>query len=153
MTRWTPEALAQFRQRVPIVGTANAQDSPTKQDYVDVEYFGPIEEILEIERRLAQPDPYRLIRRCRQQRLPLPVAEYAFAAPARKWRADYAWPERLIIVEVDGAAWVQGRHTRGAGFIADQRKLNFAAKLGYRVLRYTPDRLDECIADLRVVFR
>lgn len=94
---------------------------------------------------------YPLVGLCRAAGLPEPVPEYRFHA-ARKWRADYAWPLRLVIVEIDGGVWTQGRHTRGAGVIADQRKLNAAALLGYRVLRYTPDRLMECVADLRIMF-
>ena len=94
---------------------------------------------------------YPLVGLCLAAGLPEPVPEYRFHA-ARKWRADYAWPLRLVIVEIDGGGWTQGRHTRGAGFIADQRKLNAATLLGYRVLRYTPDRLMECVADLRIMF-
>ena len=94
---------------------------------------------------------YPLVGLCRAAGLPEPVPEYRFHA-ARKWRADYAWPLRLVIVEIDGGVWTQGRHTRGAGVIADQRKLNAAALLGYRVLRYTPDRLMECVADLSIMF-
>jgi hypothetical protein len=94
---------------------------------------------------------YPLVGLCRAAGLPEPIPEYKFHF-TRKWRADYCWPIHKILVEIDGAVWSQGRHTRGAGFIADQQKLNAAALLGYRVLRYTPDRLGECIADLRIMF-
>jgi very-short-patch-repair endonuclease len=95
--------------------------------------------------------PPPLVCLCRAAGLPAPVAEYRFH-PARKWRFDYAWPDHKLAVEIDGGVWAQGRHTRGAGFIADQQKTNAAALLGFFVLRYTPDRLNECIDDLRVMF-
>jgi very-short-patch-repair endonuclease len=90
---------------------------------------------------------------CQAHGLPEPVPEYRFH-PIRKWRADYAFLERepRVLVEIDGGAWTQGRHTRGAGFIEDQRKTNAAALLGFVVLRYTPDRLLEAVNDLRVLW-
>ena len=75
--------------------------------------------------------------------------EYRFAPP-RRWRADFmfgpnfAWPVRgRYLVEIDGGSWVAGRHTRGKGFEADLEKLNAAALLGYRVLRFTPAMVDD----------
>lgn len=96
---------------------------------------------------------YPLVHLCRLAGLPEPTPEYKFH-PTRKWRADYAFlfTTPRVLVEVDGGVWAQGRHTRGAGFIEDQRKLNAASLLGFTVLRYTPDRLAECVADLRILF-
>jgi very-short-patch-repair endonuclease len=88
---------------------------------------------------------------CRAEGLPLPVPEYRFDT-VRRFRFDYAWPLRMVAAEIDGGVWTGGRHTRGKGFIEDQRKTNLAAKLGWFVLRYTPDRLEECLADLRIMF-
>lgn len=72
--------------------------------------------------------------------IPTPEAEYKFH-PTRKWRFDYCWPDSRIAVEIEGAIWVYGRHTRGAGFLRDMEKYNFAAKLGWRVFRFTPQQL------------
>lgn len=102
-------------------------------------------------RRVSSAPIYPLVGLCRAAGLPQPIPEYRFH-PQRKWRADYAWPLQRVLVEIDGGAWTQGRHTRGAGFIGDQQKLNAATLLGFSVLRYTPDRLGECIADLRILF-
>lgn len=55
---------------------------------------------------------------------------------------DYAWPDALVALEVEGGVWTGGRHTRGAGFLADMEKYNEAARLGWRVLRCTPSTLD-----------
>jgi len=65
------------------------------------------------------------------------VQEYMFH-PERRWRFDYAWPENKVAMEVEGGAWVRGRHTRGAGFVKDMEKYNAAASLGWRVFRFTP---------------
>jgi very-short-patch-repair endonuclease len=71
-----------------------------------------------------------------QARLPLPKLEHRFH-PIRKWRFDFAWIDRKLAVEVEGATWARGRHTRGAGFEKDCEKYNTAALAGWRVLRFT----------------
>lgn len=81
-----------------------------------------------------------------------PQREYVFAAP-RKWRFDFAWVEDKAAVEIDGGAFVAGRHTRGAGFERDHEKMNAAQMAGWRVLRFTPSMLrrdpEGCIAQVR----
>ena len=66
------------------------------------------------------------------------VKEYKFH-PTRRWRFDYAQPELKIAIEVEGAVWTNGRHTRGSGFIKDMEKYNTAASMGWTILRVTPD--------------
>ena len=68
--------------------------------------------------------------------VPAPVLEHRFH-DVRKWRMDFAWPDLLIAVEVEGGTWAGGRHTRGAGFEKDCEKYNTAALLGWRVYRFT----------------
>ena len=68
--------------------------------------------------------------------LPAPVREYKFA-PKRRFRADFAWPERMVLAEVEGGTWSGGRHVRGKGYESDCEKYSIAAMLGYRVLRFT----------------
>ena len=70
---------------------------------------------------------------CRAEGLS-PVRELAFH-PKRKWRFDFAFPEKMIAVEIEGG--VGGRHQRIGGFIGDCYKYNAAAALGWRVFRYT----------------
>jgi very-short-patch-repair endonuclease len=72
--------------------------------------------------------------------LPAWTPEHRFH-PTRRWRLDYAWPERLLAVEVHGGVWADGRHTRGAGFTGDREKMNEAALLGWRVLEVTTDHV------------
>ena len=82
---------------------------------------------------------YWQIRNLLKGKVPPPCTEYRFH-DQRKWRADLCWPNDWpkLIVEIEGGAWTQGRHTRGAGFIADMEKYNEAAIMGYRLLRFTP---------------
>jgi hypothetical protein len=72
--------------------------------------------------------------------LPKPVEEYRFH-PVRRWRFDYAWPEHLIALEVEGGVFTGGRHTRGIGFVRDMEKYNTAGMAGWRVFRIQPKEL------------
>ena len=63
-------------------------------------------------------------------------AEYRFH-PVRRWRIDFAIPDKKIAIECEGGHWSGGRHTRGAGFEADILKYNALALAGWRLLRFT----------------
>jgi len=65
-----------------------------------------------------------------------PEREFRFH-PTRKWRSDFAFPDKMLLVEFEGGVYTQGRHTRGAGFEGDCEKYNAAALLGYVVMRFT----------------
>jgi very-short-patch-repair endonuclease len=65
----------------------------------------------------------------------LPVKEHTFYA-GRKWRFDFAWPDKKLAVEIDGGTWgKRGRHVTGIGFYRDCEKLNHAVIDGWHVLR------------------
>ena len=81
-----------------------------------------------------------LLMQIRVTGLPAPVTEYRFAPP-RRWRFDFAWPDLMLAVEVEGAVWARGRHTRGAGYSADVEKYNAAVMGGWRLLRFTGDMI------------
>lgn len=74
--------------------------------------------------------------------LPQPEREVSFAKP-RRWRFDFAWPRYLVAVEVEGATWARGRHTRGSGFEADAEKYAEAAIRGWIVIRATGDMVKD----------
>ena len=79
-------------------------------------------------------------RQCELLKLPAPTPEFRFAPP-RRWRFDWAWPDRKLAVEVEGGVFTRGRHTRGVGFVKDMEKYNTATLLGWRVLRFTPSQI------------
>ena len=77
--------------------------------------------------------------------------------PDRRWRADFEVFTRAfgdvgllvphdLLVEVEGGAYVQGRHTRGPAFEKDCEKYAAAAILGYRVIRVTPRQVESGLA-------
>jgi very-short-patch-repair endonuclease len=67
-------------------------------------------------------------------------AEYRFAPP-RKFRFDFAFPDKKIACEIDGGIFTFGRHSRPAGIVKDMEKFNIAAGLGYRILKFTPQQV------------
>lgn len=68
--------------------------------------------------------------------LPTPEREFKFHH-ARKWRLDFAWPDFLIALEVEGGVWNKGRHTRPQGFENDVEKYNAATARGWSLYRAT----------------
>ena len=82
----------------------------------------------------------RFERLLRSVGLPAPVREHRFH-PVRRWRFDYAWIDHKVALEVEGGVGTGGRHTRGAGFVADIEKYNAATVAGWRVVRVVPGKL------------
>jgi len=70
--------------------------------------------------------------------LPEPHREYPLI-PGRRFRADFAWPEHKLAVEIEGGTWSGGRHVRGTGYMNDCRKYNLSVLHGWRVLRFTSE--------------
>ena len=68
----------------------------------------------------------------------MPVREYQFCKD-RKWRFDFAWPERMIAVEIEGGHG--GRHQRYYGYQQDCDKYNRATLMGWKVYRFTKKHL------------
>jgi len=68
-----------------------------------------------------------------------PVEEHRFDT-TRKWRFDFAWPDQLLAVEVEGITYGDkgGRHQRGAGFEKDLEKYEAAQLQGWTVYRCSP---------------
>lgn len=80
--------------------------------------------------------------------LPEPIAEARFD-PDRRWRFDFCWFYCKVAAECDGGQWQQhgGRHNTDA----DREKLNRAAVLGWRVLRFSASMLEDPEACVRMV--
>jgi hypothetical protein len=81
-------------------------------------------------------------RQCQLSGLPVPVAEHKFHE-VRRWRFDWAWPDRKVALEVEGGVFQKGgsRHSRGAGYRNDIEKYNAAAALGWRIVRALPEQI------------
>lgn len=90
--------------------------------------------------KLSKPEPFALFALLAAHGIPAPTPEYRFH-PERKWRFDFAWPDKLLALEIEGGVFTGGRHSRGAGMLADMEKYNAAAILGWRVLRCVPKQL------------
>ncbi len=77
--------------------------------------------------------------------IPLPQTEFEFAPP-RKFRADYCWPDAMLIVEREGGIFSRGRagmaHAMPTAILRDMERSNLAQLAGYVYLRYTPRELE-----------
>lgn len=76
---------------------------------------------------------------------PPPVKEFRFHAD-RGWRFDYAWPDAMVAVEMEGGTFStkkKSRHTSAVGHHDDCNKYNEAALAGWCVLRYTAKHMGE----------
>ncbi len=79
---------------------------------------------------------------CEDLELPVPVTEHSFH-PVRKWRFDYAWPDQMVALEVEGGIWRPGggAHSRPKNIERDIEKYNTATLMGWRILRVQPAHL------------
>lgn len=83
-----------------------------------------------------------LLAEIKQERLPAPDLEVRFH-PIRKWRFDAAWMDKKIALELHGAVYVHGHHTRGKGFEDDREKMNEAQLMGWKVLEYSTGQVKQ----------
>ena len=74
-----------------------------------------------------------------------PVPEYRFCK-SRRWKFDFCFVKAQLALEIEGGVWTNGRHTRGSGFIKDMEKYHQANLLGFKLLRVTPEQLDNGVA-------
>jgi hypothetical protein len=61
----------------------------------------------------------------------------------RRFKWDFFFPkgEKGILLEVQGAIWVKGGHSTGAGITRDAEKLNLATLAGYSSLVVTKEHI------------
>lgn len=78
------------------------------------------------------------------------VEEFKFSK-TRKFKADYAIPDKMILIEFEGIISGKSRHTTITGYTGDCNKYNLAAILGYRVLRYTALNFKDSWRDLETI--
>ena len=75
-------------------------------------------------------------------KLPKPETEFIFH-PVRRFRFDFAWPEHMLAVEVDGGTWNYGRHNRAEGIHSDSEKFSLAVTMGWRVMRLDKQMVED----------
>lgn len=83
---------------------------------------------------------------CKEKKLKFET-EYRFHT-VRRFRFDYAIPEKMIAVEYEGLISAKSRHTSITGYSRDTEKYNMAAIEGWTVLRYTTLTVKNAYNDL-----
>jgi very-short-patch-repair endonuclease len=79
----------------------------------------------------------------RSEGLPIPEREVTFAKSiGRRWRFDFCYPNLKIGIECEGGIYSGGRHVRGRGFENDCVKYDYAAIMGWTVLRFTKKMIE-----------
>jgi very-short-patch-repair endonuclease len=68
---------------------------------------------------------------------PSPVYHFLVEVGAERFEVDFAYPEAMLLVEVDG----YGPHTTPEAFEEDRRRQNLLVDRGYMVRRYTRNRV------------
>jgi very-short-patch-repair endonuclease len=97
--------------------------------------------------RLRKESPLEalLLSQIRALGLPEPEREVRLIS-GRRNRTDFVYRVGVtppLAIEVEGGMFVMGRHNRPAGFEADCEKYNEIALLGFRVLRFTGDMVED----------
>jgi hypothetical protein len=69
------------------------------------------------------------------------IHEYRFH-PSRKWRADYAHPRSMTMIELDGGIWLEKGGHQGKGKLRDNEKQNSGNLLGWTTFRLSPGQID-----------
>jgi len=71
-----------------------------------------------------------------------PVREYKFIE-GRKFKADFAWPHKNLVVEIDGGQWSKGSHNTGLGKRRDAERDRLAVLAGWRIMRFVNNDLEQ----------
>lgn len=112
-----------------------------KSEYTPTEYKALIKKARS---ESTQAKAFRHIMRCHEGI----VEEYRFDI-TRRFRFDYAIPEKMIGIEFEGIISEKSRHTTLTGYTRDTTKYNLAAVLGWKVLRYTALKYKDVWNDLK----
>lgn len=83
-----------------------------------------------------------LAQHLREKNCPAPERQHKCVV-GRQFLFDFAWPEFMVAVEVQGGQWVRGKHNRPEGYEIDCDKANMATLQGWRVLRFTGAQIED----------
>lgn len=84
----------------------------------------------------------------REYRLPAYVAwaqekkEMGLSRKAVPMKADFAWPQARVALEIQGGTWVQGGHSTGLGITRDATKSFVAQADGWALVALTDGMLN-----------
>lgn len=84
------------------------------------------------------------LKQIRDAGLPEPLREFQFH-PVRRWRADFAWPEQKVLVEIQGGLYGQRKSRHVTNVEADYEKINNALALGYGTFQFGRKALNQSI--------
>lgn len=74
---------------------------------------------------------------CRAFQLPVYHRQFRFAREiGREWRADFAFLEAKLLVEIDGGIWTRGAHGHPLDITRNMEKRNDATLLGWWLVSF-----------------
>jgi very-short-patch-repair endonuclease len=79
----------------------------------------------------------------------IPVTKEHRFHPERKWRFDFAVPDKMIAIEYEGLNSEKSGHTTLSGYTKDTDKYNAAQSLGWRVIRFTVKNYRTVLTELQ----
>ncbi len=89
--------------------------------------------------------PFLRLFASRHPDLPQPLRDHKFAlAVGRKFKLDFSWPELKLGCELDGGG-ARSRHATVKGYANDCDKVNIAAAMRWRLLRFNVIHLRKMI--------
>ena len=101
----------------------------------------------------ASPLEARLASRLRRSRLPAPVRQHKVCIEGRLRYLDFAWPDRLLALEVDGYRW----HSSRSSWQRDRERLAGLRRTGWTIVQVTVEdvdfRFEDLAAELRTLLR
>ncbi len=77
----------------------------------------------------------RFLQLIRNEGFPAPVPQHEIRTPSGTFRVDFAFPDLMVVVELDGQRW----HSDAEAFQRDRRRQNALVLEGWEVLRFTWD--------------
>jgi very-short-patch-repair endonuclease len=81
---------------------------------------------------------------CNAFKLPKVESQFQFAKPmGRRFTADFAFLEYELLIEINGGIWRAGggAHSHPSNLARDLEKHQYAARLGFLVLPFTPEQV------------
>jgi len=79
----------------------------------------------------------RFVSILRDHGLPVPQSQYCVTINGHSYRLDFAYPEAMVAIEIDGFAY----HSSHTAFEGDRVRQNELVRVGWRVIRFTTEQL------------